>query len=159
MSLLSDLERQRIARSAPPVNVEPPSFIGLSAGEIRAYSTARALRDQLTGDWAGGTFESACHDTICARRTLPSAHGGFFVPHEVLHRRSIPMTRADTVGAGASGGYLVRTETVSFIDVLRNRTVAFRLGARPLPGLVASAAIPKPAPYAANPAPMRSNSA
>ena len=135
---VSDLERKRIARSDPPVNTEPASLIGLSGKEISGYSIARIGRDTVTGDWAAGTFESACHDTISARRTLPSTHGGIFVPYEVLHRRSIPMTRADTVGAGA--GSLVATETVSFIDVLRNRAVAYRLGARPLPGLIASTA-------------------
>jgi HK97 family phage major capsid protein len=60
---------------------------------------------------------------------------GFFCPYEI-QRRSFSMTRADTVGVGSSGGYLVPTELVSFIDLLRNRTVAFRLGAYPLSGLI-----------------------
>ena len=48
-----------------------------------------------------------------------------------------------TVASASGGGYLVGTENMSFIDVLRNRSVALRMGATPMPGLVGNVTIPK----------------
>jgi len=49
-----------------------------------------------------------------------------------------------TVANAAGGGYLVGTSTGgSFIEALRNRTVAFRLGAQRLPGQRENLTIPK----------------
>ena len=134
MSLLAEKEMQRIARSAPVPMVPPRSYLGLSSAEIQSYSIARALGDQLEHEgrrWRAGTLESACHDSLMALGG-DASHGGFLVPFEVQHRRSIELTR-DTVAAGNAGGYLVGTDVVSFIDYLRARTVLFRLGATELP--------------------------
>ena len=126
--------------------VKPRSFLGLSEREIARYSIATAIRDQLQDRWSLGTFESACHDACLEQGASAASNrttGGFFVPYEVQHRRSIAMTRADTVGVGNAGGYLVGTETLSFIDLLRNRVVCFRLGAQELPMGAGNASIPK----------------
>ena len=134
---LTAAERQRIANSAPPQPIDPPSFIGMSANEIKHYSMARAMRDIATGDWKKGTFESACSDSIIGRRGTACHHqDAFLVPFEIQHR-------ALTVGIGAQGGYTVGTEILSFIDLLRNRAVLFRMGAVPMGGLRGNASVPK----------------
>ena len=53
------------------------------------------------------------------------------------------LTRDTVVGTTTAGGYLVETINLSFIELLRNRTVAFRLGATVLSGLVGNVSIPK----------------
>jgi HK97 family phage major capsid protein len=116
-----------------------PALVGLSEREIRNYSVLSMVRHVAAnhdGRWRKiPTLETEC--TLQIEMMLNNqarATDGFFVPYEI-QRRSFPMTRADTVGVGAAGGYLVATELVSFIDLLRNRTVAFRLGAFALSGL------------------------
>jgi HK97 family phage major capsid protein len=54
----------------------------------------------------------------------------------------VDLARRDATTAG-TGGYLVATENVSFIELLRNRMVAFQMGAVRLSGLVGSVTIPK----------------
>jgi HK97 family phage major capsid protein len=53
------------------------------------------------------------------------------------------MTRDMTVASAGGGGYLVATENQSFIELLRNRSVAYQAGVQRLPGLVGSVTIPK----------------
>src|SRR5690606_33415540 len=68
----------------------------------------------------------------------------FFVPFEVLQREMPQQGRRDLTAAGPSGGgYLVATEAQGFIEILRNRSVAFRMGARRLSGLSGNVTIPK----------------
>jgi HK97 family phage major capsid protein len=117
-----------------------PTLVGLSEREIRSYSVlamARHVCANNSGRWREiPTLETECNLQIeMALKNRATNTDGFFVPYEI-QRRSFTMTRADTVGVGSTGGYLVPTDTVSFIDLLRNRTVAFRLGAFPLSGLV-----------------------
>jgi HK97 family phage major capsid protein len=52
------------------------------------------------------------------------------------------IARRDASVAG-SGGYLVATQNVSFIELLRNRMVAMRMGATRLSGLVGNVTAPK----------------
>jgi HK97 family phage major capsid protein len=60
----------------------------------------------------------------------------FFVPLDVQQRDL-------TVGTNSAGGYLRATDNLSFIELLRNRMVAYTLGARRLSGLVGNVTIPK----------------
>ena len=48
-----------------------------------------------------------------------------------------------TVGTDSAGGYLRGTINISFIEMLRNRMVAFQMGATRLSGLVGNVTIPK----------------
>jgi HK97 family phage major capsid protein len=52
------------------------------------------------------------------------------------------IAQRDATVAG-SAGYLVQTENLGFIELLRNRTVAFAMGATRLSGLVGNVTIPK----------------
>lgn len=133
----------------------PASKLGLSNDEVQRFSLVKAIRACADGNWTDAGFEAECSRTIASRINKPADPKRFFVPYDVQQRGINPrdirardlmrggQTRADTVGAGANGGYLVATELVSFIDLLRNRAVAFRMGARSLAGLVGNVTIPK----------------
>jgi len=141
--MFSEQQRQGIAQSA----ASPPAIsltrIGLSAQEIRSYSLARAIGNRLP-TYAGGappwdrkmTLERAASDAVAAALNRDPRSCGILVPEEI-------QTRADIVGTSSAGGYLTDSPNVSFIDRLRNVTVAYRLGAMRLPGLVGNANIPK----------------
>jgi HK97 family phage major capsid protein len=60
----------------------------------------------------------------------------FYVPTDEL-----TVTRDATVAG--TGGFLVETQNVGFIDLLRNRSVLFRMGAQRMTGLIGNVAIPK----------------
>jgi HK97 family phage major capsid protein len=129
--------RRRFSIS-PVMNL--PAFVGLSERETRAYSVLAMMRHVAAHDhgrWRSiPTLETESTLQIEMKlKRQATVESAFFVPYEVQHR-SFAMTRADTVGVGSAGGYLVATELVSFIDLLRNYTVAFRLGTVPLSGLV-----------------------
>ena len=57
-----------------------------------------------------------------------------------LARLKIQQRDALTTG---SGGYLVATDNISFIEMLRNRMVAFAMGATRMSGLVGNVTVPK----------------
>ena len=60
----------------------------------------------------------------------------FIVPGEILSRDL-------ATAPGSAGGYLVETANQSWIDLLRNRSVALRMGATRLTGLTGNVSIPK----------------
>jgi hypothetical protein len=137
----SALPAERDGTRAPDA---PPTRVGLADSEIRNYSIARAIRSKLDGTWlSAGCLEREAHNAIVARG-IKGQLGGFLVPDEVQHRSlSGPLTRADTAGVAGAGGYLVATQLISFIDLLRARSVCLRLGATLLPDCVGNIAIPK----------------
>ena len=53
------------------------------------------------------------------------------------------LKRDMTVGTDSAGGYLRATDNINFIEMLRNRMVAFQMGATRLSGLVGNVTIPK----------------
>ncbi len=111
--------------------------IGLGRQEVQQYSVLRAIRALVDKDWSKAGFERECHNAILKRAGLSeAANNGFYVPYEV-------QTRDMTVGTNANGGYLVGTQNMSFIDMLRNRTVIGQLGATMLSGLQGNVTIPK----------------
>lgn len=144
--------------------------LGLSEREANSFSICKAILAIRDKDWGKAGFEAECSREIAARMNKPVDPNKFYVPLEVqrsrrispaaldLHSRSGMMgardnplasqhnsyfTRADVVGTSSAGGYLVETINLSFIELLRNRTVAFRLGATVLSGLVGNVNIPK----------------
>lgn len=142
--------------------------LGLNDQETKRFSLTKmilAVRDQK---WNDVGFELECSRAISQKLGKSPDPNKFFVPFEVQRRQVIspqtlameqqmrqlgmlksPMgnnshlTRADIVGTSSAGGYLVETINLSFIELLRNRTVAFRLGATVLSGLVGNVNIPK----------------
>lgn len=129
-------------------NPQSKAKLGLSEGEQRQYSIVRALLAASENNWSQAGFELECSREISKRmNTVPDAKK-FYIPFEVQARR-LPVPehlrgRRDlTVASAAGGGYLVATDNVSFIEMLRNRSVAYRMGAMRLGGLQGNVTVPK----------------
>lgn len=133
----------------------PISELGLSASETRQFSIVKAVLAASTNDWTGAGFEADCSRAIAKKiNRVPDAKK-FYVPYEVQRRpvgeagmqrhfQTMPYgTRADTVATASTGGYLVETVNLGFIELLRNRSVAYRLGATQLSGLVGNVNVPR----------------
>ena len=124
------------------LNVEQRKLgIGLTTTEVREYSVLRALgriADMVRAKqaWHLDGVEGEAH------RALEKLHGplalatAFYVPVEVQHR--------DLTAAAGAGGYLVSATTGgSYVETLRNRSVALRLGAQRMPGQRDDLALPR----------------
>ena len=128
------------------------AYLDLTTAELGRYSIRSAiLACAEMGNNAGG-FEMQCSQAIAERLKVAHEPHKFFVPLEIQERQvgqpsgsTISAgaqqamgryTRRDlTVGTASGGGYLVATDQMSLIEVLRNRSVAFRMGAQRLDGL------------------------
>jgi HK97 family phage major capsid protein/HK97 family phage prohead protease len=122
-----------------------PSALGLSTAEVQRYSITRAIKACVEKSWPKvAPYEAEMSKAIAARIGKSGSAGEhtFFVPLEVQWAQSLGQRDA-IVGTASAGGYLVGTGVMSFIDILRNRSVAMRLGATTMPGLVGSVSIPK----------------
>lgn len=116
--------------------------VGLTDKEVRQFSVLRALNALANPSdkaaWEAAAFEREVSEAS-AKAAGKSARG-IFVPGEVLRAK-----RDLTVGTATAGGNLVATDLMadSFIDLLRNRSVAIRAGSTVMNGLVGNVAIPK----------------
>jgi len=136
---LDVVDKAALSRARAALDLlDPPSRIGLSKREISDFSIGRLLRSMtLEGrsyvDAAG--LELECSREISERIGKPDLSSKF-LPCEVLERAmsSIP---------GSKGGFLVGSSPQSFVDVLRARSVCYKLGARPLSGLTGSVPVPR----------------
>ena len=122
----------------------PPAGIGLSKRETSQYSITRALRAALSKDWSKAGLELEAHKAVMTSHGVTArAATSFFVPMEIQARLA---GRRDMTVAGVSGSqYLVSTDNLpgSFIELLRNDSVALALGATRLTGLVGNITIPR----------------
>lgn len=137
------LDRQTQREQTPLNDQGTENDLGLSDNEVRAFSFTRALRalanphDRSAQEAAGFEFEVS--------RTASERAGrepqGLLVPSDVLRRALNTSTGGSAVGD--TGGYAVDNTlmTSSFIDLLRNRTLAMQLG-RVMGGLVGSITVP-----------------
>jgi len=121
-----------------------PSEIGMSKKEANSYSTFKAIRSILNKDWSKAGLELEAHKAIQQRLGgNPLNEQTFYVPIEVQsakrHREVRDMTSAGTSGSN----YLVSTDNISFIELLRNRSVCMRMGATRLGGLQGNVTIPR----------------
>lgn len=134
---------QERAKTSP----DSVAHLDLTKTEARKYSLLRALRAAANNDWADAGLELECNKEISKRldRT-PKSRSSFYVPLDIL-MRSLPRTNTrDMTAAGVSGSnYLVGTENQpgNFIDLLRNTSVALRMGVQRLGGLKGNVTIPK----------------
>lgn len=138
------------------------AHLDLSAGDRQRFSVVKAIRAIAdNGNWKDAGFEAACSQEISVRLGKVPDSKRFYVPYDVQQRgidsRAIasqqralsmqgvsPLAQRDVyAAAAASGGYLVETDNVGFIELLRNRAVAYRLGATQLSGLVGNVNVPK----------------
>lgn len=104
--------------------------LGLSRGDLQDYSIARAIECAL-GKRNGG-LEYECSRELHGRLPLPL--GKFAIPLDKLEHRALYPNYL--VGASGPAG-------LSFIEMLRNKSIAFRLGAQHLTNLTDSVAIPR----------------
>lgn len=141
-------------------NPQSEAKLGLSGNEVRRYSLMNAIRACADKNWTQAGFELECSREIGKRLQVVVDPNKFYVPFEV-QGRAMPAVNGSllthdqqralggyarrdlTAGVAGAGGYLVGTDNMSFIEVLRNRAVAYRLGARRLSGLVGNVTIPR----------------
>jgi HK97 family phage major capsid protein len=122
-------------------NPQSDAKLGLSAGEVKRYNLMAAIRATAEKNWTNAGFELECSRAIGQRLQRMPDPNRFFVPFEVQGARA-PGARRD-LSVASGGGELVGTDNMSFIEVLRNRSVAYRMGARRLSGLVGSVTVPR----------------
>jgi HK97 family phage major capsid protein/HK97 family phage prohead protease len=123
------LQEKRTAASAA-------TFVDMPAKEVARYSMWRALKAVQSGRWEDAGLELEASRAVAQRTGRSNARDSFFVPLDVQQRDL-------TVGTNSAGGYLRGTDNMSFIEMLRNRMVAYQLGATRLSGLVGNVTIPK----------------
>jgi HK97 family phage major capsid protein/HK97 family phage prohead protease len=133
-------------KSAPVANTE----VGLSRKETQKYSVFRAIRALRYGSQDSNFLKDAAFEIECSRQVAKQVDRigstGILVPGEVLTRPvdlSRDQMRAMSVVPGSKGGYMVDIMQGGFIDILRNRSVAMRMGARQLSGLSGNIVFPR----------------
>ncbi len=115
-------------------------ILGLSDDETKRYSLLSAVRAQISGNWKNAGFEREV--SIALADKMGKDARGFFVNYEVLGK----LGRAGQAGnVSGKGAELVANELHSeqFIDLLRPKSVAAKLGVRFATGLVGNVDIPK----------------
>lgn len=138
-------KRSEVEASAP--------MIGMEKKEVESWSLFRAIRALDSGNWEKAGLELAASQEVQKRTNIaPANKNSILVPLDVLARalprdaviRAMMTGRRDlTAALGSAGGYLVETDNVGFVDVLRNASVCFAMGATRLPGLQGNVTIPK----------------
>jgi len=122
---------------AKPIETPDPE-IGMSEKEKRNYSFVKAIRAAITGKWDQAGLEREA--SIAVQEKLNrEPRGSFFVPYDVL------IAKRDFTTSSGGGSNLIATDLLagSFIEMLRNRVMLLKLGAKTLSGLVGNVAIPK----------------
>ena len=126
----------------------PKTKIGITEIETQRYSLIKAIRAAYEQKWDNAPFELECTRTVAQTLGKVVDPKRFYIPYEVLERGvdlSLVRQRAqrDVSVAMSGGAYLVGTDNIGFIEMLRNRSVAFRMGVRRLTGLQGNVTIPK----------------
>jgi HK97 family phage major capsid protein/HK97 family phage prohead protease len=112
----------------------PLTQIGMSTNEAKRFSIWKAIQAVSSGDWTDAGFELEASRAVAEKTGKTARRNSFFVPMEVQKRDA---------SVGGTGGYLVATDNVSFVELLRNRMVVKQMGATTLSGLVGNVTIPK----------------
>lgn len=124
-------------------NPQSASKLGLSRAETQQFSFLRAIHACAEKDWSKAGFELECSRAVAQKLGRVSEPTKFFVPYEILQREVPTVQRDLTTASPGGGGYLVATENQGFIEILRNRSVAFRMGVRRLTGLQGNVTVPR----------------
>lgn len=119
--------------------------VGMSRNEVERYSLFRAVNAVLNKNWSKAGLELEAHREIAKRTGGAINENTFYVPLEVQqHKPAVDRNaKRDLSVAANGGGYLVSTDNVGFIELLRNRSRLFEMGATRLSGLVGNVTIPK----------------
>ena len=139
---IEDISREGIKiMSERSKYTDSKSFLDLTPAETKRFSIVKAIRAVVEQNWKEAGFEAEVSRTI-AQRTGQNLHSTqFMIPADVTYARTL------NVGTASLGGNIVGTDlqSSSFIDLLRNRSVAYAAGARSLSGLVGMVQIPRQA--------------
>lgn len=123
----------------------PMAEIGMTDKEIKRYSFVRAIRAgaaSARGEhtaWNDAGLEREASEAVAKRFNREPRT--FFVPNDVLV--GTREQRDLTVGTPTSGGYLVQTQYLPMIRLLRNKLILAQAGITMLTGLTGDIAIPK----------------
>jgi HK97 family phage major capsid protein len=139
------LAMEERGRSNPTVATN----VGMTNKETQRYSLFRAIRALHFGGRNSEFNREAAFEIECSKQVAKQLNrgesAGLLVPGEVLQRSvgEQAATRAMSITPGSKGGYMVGIENMGFIDILRNRSVAMRMGSRVLSGLQGNVAFPR----------------
>lgn len=136
----------KILEERGKANPQPLSKIGLTASETRNFNLRLAIVACVDQNWKDAGFELACSRAVAQKLGKVAEPFKFYIPFEVLERpieRDLRQRRDLTVATAGAGGFLVSTDNIGFIEMLRNRSVVFRMGARRLSGLVGNVTVPR----------------
>jgi HK97 family phage major capsid protein len=126
----------RIVEERSKTTARPASALGLSQREAQKFSLMRAIQAASANNWTQAGYELECSREIAKRTNKVLDPNKFYVPFEVQQRDL-------TAGTGSAGGFLVGTQNMSFIELMRNRSVVYRMGAQRLSGLSGNVTIPR----------------
>ena len=136
-------------------------LLDMEKKEVKQYSIFRAVQAVLENNWQKAGLELKAHEDMAKKLGKETnSNNSFFVPldvqmrsievrDEAMERRVAEIVAARTgrrdltVGTGNAGGFLVDTSNQGFIELARNQTVLYALGARRLGGLRDSITIPR----------------
>lgn len=120
------------------------AYLGLEEKDVKKWSLFRAISAIESGDWTKAGLELSCSRAVQEKSQRTPGGKSVFVPMDVLRSSQKTRDRRDlSVGTASAGGYLVDTENQGFIELLRNASVVFNMGARRLQGLQGNVTIPK----------------
>lgn len=131
-----DMIKAKTARTTAAVTQS--TGIGLTEGEAKRFSMVKAINAVIYRDWSKAGFEAAVSKAEQQRAGKVLNEFTFAIPAEVENLKRVLIS-----GTATQGGNLVQTDLVSFIDILRNRTVCFQAGVMVMGGLVGAIAIPR----------------
>lgn len=118
---------------------QPTGHVDLSPKDERAYSPANAIRMIVEGTWhSKGSLEKEVSDAVAKRTGKDVGGNHFYIPLNV--RASVT---GGIVGTASLGGNAVDTLQGPMIELLRNRVVLARAGARFLTGLTGPVKFPR----------------
>lgn len=151
MTRVSD-ELLRIIQERGKNNPRSDAQLGLSPKEAKRFSVRNAIMAVANQNWSNAGFEAECTAEIAKRVGRVPETNKFYIPYEVQQRGiqnavealAFAMMKRDLVVATpGSGGYLVGTENIGFIELLRNMSVMYAMGTTRLSGLQGNVTIPK----------------
>lgn len=133
-------------------NPQTKAKLGLTEQETQRFSLARAIKSVADKDWKDAAFELDVCKSTAQRLGRAMDPTKILIPYDVLERDMQGQDRVEvmarlqrdlTAGTTSAGGFLVATDNMGFIELLRNRMVAFRMGARRMSGLSGNVTIPR----------------
>lgn len=118
--------------------------LGMTTKEVEKYSFLKGIQAAVDGNWSKAGLELECARALFATGRFDQSNPHAFpIPADVLEAPIDGLKRDLTVAAASGGGYLVDTQNLSFIEMLRNRSVLMLLGAQRLTGMKGNVSIPR----------------